>query len=602
MVDVVTIRRAATALVAALFVLGALASIAQAEPTAPTPSTSPTTTTPATPTPTTAPPATAPTTTEPAPSSSEDRPASNDDECNGIKVPVVGTCIPTPGSLATDAAKDATSSFFSDMVDAVLAGFVWIMKYVLQLFMNVSVDVSGTQGAIQKMTALTSDLQGIALGLGLLIAVIAILYQRAMLSGDNAAPEAFGGLVRWAVASAMAAPILLAMSGASDALASWIFTSTAGPEGPTHVVDALDSALSGRDARLKTEDVISLALCLLGLLAYIELMIQLVLQKFWIIYAAVALPIAGATSVIGGGKTVFWALARLALAALMFKPIAAICFGVAFLQIRGMDSGGDVLVAVTLMVAPAFILPQLVALIGTNVSYAGTPMLRGTIRNTRAASGAVAGGLASFAGGFKAGAAGGGGRGSSGSSSGGERSSAKAVGSTSGSGSSAASPAPSSARLTGAAGVANKATSAGTSGTRTRAGAAPAPTTAGAAGGTGTRTTAGASDTKASSSTTSGEKRAANTNSATAPAGGRGTDSAGRRRSTNGDGSGETAAPTRNRGGRNSSRNAAASPNSDSRRRSTTDGNTPTPQTTQRPRRRTARSGTPRDSSFTRIV
>ncbi|WP_369028266.1 hypothetical protein, partial [Nocardia farcinica] len=75
---------------------------------------------------------------------------------------------------------------------------------------------------------------------------------------------------------------------------------------------------------------------------------------------------------------------RAAIAALLFKPIAAIAFGVAFMQIRSLESGADVVTAVTLMVAPAFILPLLVNMIGTNVSYAGTPMLRGTIRNGRA--------------------------------------------------------------------------------------------------------------------------------------------------------------------------------------------------------------------------
>lgn len=411
-------RRILATLAAVLLMLAALAGTAAAQPTTTAPSAPPTTTAPATTTP--APSTSAPATTTAAPTTSA--PADSGDSCNGFKVPLVG-CVPTPGGLlssaAGEAAKDTASSFFSSVVDWVLAGFVWIMKYVLQLFMGTSVDVSGTQSAVQKMADLTSDLQTIALGLAGLGAVMMVLYQRALLSGDNAAPEAVGGLIRWAVAGALAAPVLIAMSGVSDALANWIFTSAAGPEGPTRVVDALNSALSGRDARLKTEDVISLALCILGLLAYIELMIQLVLQKFWIIYASVALPIAGASSLLPGGKTVFWALVRAAVAALLFKPIAAIAFGVAFMQIRSLESGADVMSAVTLMVAPAFILPLLMQMIGTNVSYAGTPMLRGTISNGRAGltkgmdavrssgqgAGAVAGAAASGAGALARGAA-----------------------------------------------------------------------------------------------------------------------------------------------------------------------------------------------------
>ncbi|MBF6588477.1 hypothetical protein IU414_27415, partial [Nocardia farcinica] len=405
----VTRRGFFTALLALTIGLAMLAAPAAAQPpttTTPTtpPAASPTTTAPTTP------PTSSPTATAPSSSGESATSDGGDDGCGGLEVFDVCTPLPSPGKAVKEQVTDAARAFGSDLVDYVLSGWTWVTKYVIQLFMSVSVDATGTQDAVQRMTDLTSDLQVIGLGLGLLIAVIAVLYQRAMLSGDNAAPEAFAGLVRWGIAATMAAPTLLALSQVSDALATWIFTSAAGPDGPTQVVDKLTDALAGRDERLKVEDVIAFALCVLGLLAYIELMIQLVLQKFWIIYAAFALPIAGATSVVSSGKTVFFALLRVAVAALLFKPIAAACFGVAFMQIRSLESGGDVLWAVMLLVAPAFVLPILVQMIGTNVSYAGTPMLRGTIRNTRAGLSA-AGSALGTAGRGAAGAAGMAGRG-----------------------------------------------------------------------------------------------------------------------------------------------------------------------------------------------
>lgn len=581
-------RRILAALATLLLVLAAFAGTAAAQPPTPAPSTPPSTTAPATPG--TAAPATPGTPSTdpsgpgtPAPAA----PSSNSDCSDGWKVPIIGTCIPSPGSVvgsaAAGAAKDAGVSMLSSMVGWVLAGFVWIMKYVIQLFMGVSVDVSGTQDAVQKMTGLTSDLQTIALGLGLLIALIAVLYQRAMLSGDNAAPETVGGLVRWAVAATMAAPILIAMSGASDALSSWIFTSAAGPQGPTHVVDALSSALSGRDQKLKTEDVISLALCILGLLAYIELMIQLVLQKFWIIYASVALPIAGATSVIGGGKTVFWALVRVAVAALMFKPIAAICFGVAFMQIRSINSGGDVITAVALMVAPAFILPQLVNMIGTNVSYAGTPMLRGTIRNGRA-------GIAMGKSAARTGAAGASALGSAAASGAGaaSRGAAKAVPFVGAMGRAAmqtlTGPAPS--RSSGGAGGGNRAKAS------TANAAAPAPGSGGRGqSGSTSRTSATSSNTASSSARTPGTgSRRGNTTTNTAAA-----PSTSSKARTSASASGKNnadpaAAPGQTGTGRarNNTRAGASS----------TASTDPTP----RPGRSAASSSPPRDSAFKRIT
>ncbi len=573
-------RRLLTGLAGLLFILSVLAGIAAAQPTTTDPTAPPSTTAPASPG-TTAP--SAPSTTEPAPTPA----GPGGDECNGVSIPVVG-CVPTPGqvlsSAAGEAAKDAGSNILSTMVDWVLAGFVWIMKYVIQLFMGTSVDVAGTQSAVQKMTDLTTDLQTIALGLGLLVALITVLYQRAMLSGDNAAPEAVGGLVRWAVAAAMAAPVLIALSGVSDALASWIFTSAAGPEGPTRVVDALSDALSGRDERLRTEDVISLALCILGLLAYLELLIQLVMQRFWIIYAAVALPIAGAASVVGGGKTVFWALVRAAVAALLFKPIAAIAFGVAFMQIRGLESGADVMAAVTLMVAPAFILPLLVNMIGTNVSYAGTPMLRGTIRNGRAGvsagrnalssgkEGAKAAGSAALTGAAAAG-----------------RGTAKAVPFVGAMGRAAAhtltGPPPS--RSSGSSTSGNRTTAAATKGNGN--GAAPPPTSGGtrSPGGSTTRNAASSSNTANSGSTSTGSGR---TTSATgAPSTGSGTRT---RASASNSGKQSSAAPPNSGSGRARTSTRAASASS---------GNT-NAKRTPRAGRSTASSSPPRDSSFNRIT
>ncbi|MFE4462288.1 hypothetical protein ACFROC_33465, partial [Nocardia tengchongensis] len=383
-----TPRRTVGGLIAAFVALAVatliLAAVGAAQPSSEPTSGAPTTS--ATPTTTTTTPATtttAPTTTDP----------NGGGDCNGhIRIPGTDWCTPIPNSVQS-ATGDAVSSFFSDIVDQVLRGFIWIIKYAWQLFVHVDVNASGSQGTLQKVNDMTGELQVVACGLGLLIALMQILFQRMMLSGDNAAPEAFAGFLRWALAATLAAPALLALSGASDALAEWLFTTSANQAGgTTHIVDQLSSALSGRDARLKTEDVISLALALLGLIAYLELTSQLVLQKAWLIYVAAGLPIAGAASVTGGGKAVFWSMVRLGVGVLLFKPIAALLFAVAFWQIQELNSGSDVVTAVLAMVAPAFCLPVLTRLVGnTAVAYSGAPMLAGTYRRTRSI-GRLAGG------------------------------------------------------------------------------------------------------------------------------------------------------------------------------------------------------------------
>ncbi|MGF6881765.1 type IV secretion system protein TrbL [Nocardia sp. GP40] len=329
-------------------------------------------------------------TTAPSPAPSSN-PSSNDPTwkvnqgCpDGISVLGLCTSLKTPNQYIKDGAGDAVNSTLASIVNWVLAGYVWLQKYAWGLFINVNIDDSGTGTvtAVQKMNDMTGELQVVACGLGLLIAIMQILAQRMMLSGDNAAPEAFAGFLRWALAATLAAPTLLALSGASEALAHWMFMSAAGPAGPTHVVDALSTALSGKDARLQTADVISVALCLLGMIAFLELAIQLFLQKAWLVYIAVALPIAGAASVTGAGKSVFSAMLRLGVTVILFKPIAALLFSVGFLQIQALSSGGftsgdDVVMAVLMMAAPSFALPILTNLIGnTTVGFAGTPMLR----------------------------------------------------------------------------------------------------------------------------------------------------------------------------------------------------------------------------------
>lgn len=339
------------------------------------------------PTPTSPPPAT------PTPAPEQDPDATDpgeeqDEECEGhVRIPGIDVCTPIPdvGDRVQDTVADAGRAMFSDIVDWVLRGYIWITKYVWQLFIGVDVDASGSTSTVQRLNEMTGELQIIAAGLGLLVALMQILTHRMMLVGDDAAPEAFAGFLRWALAASLAAPALLSLSAASDALAQWMFTTAAGPQGPTHVVDALSAALSGRDARLKTEDVIALALCLLGLLAYMELSIQLFLQKAWMIYVAVGLPIAGAASVTGAGKEVFSAMLRLGVTVLLFKPIAALLFAVGFWQIRELGSGFDVVTAVLVMAAPAFCMPVLVNLIGnTRVGFAGSSMVLGFALAARA--------------------------------------------------------------------------------------------------------------------------------------------------------------------------------------------------------------------------
>ncbi|WP_331761219.1 hypothetical protein OG225_42845 (plasmid) [Nocardia sp. NBC_01377] len=390
MVTACTTLHRLAAILGAIVVAGVvLAGLSTAQP-APTPPPSSSPSTSAVPVPgttsTPTPPAPGVSTTTPAPPTSS-APGVQDDACKGhVRIPGIDVCTPIPDGV-TSAVTDASKAFLSDIVDAVLNGFIWITKYIWQLFISVDVDMSNSTSTVQKINDMTGELQVIAAGLGFLVALMQMLVHRMMLTGDDAAPEAFAGFLRWALAATLAAPTLLSLSAASDALAQWIFTTAAGPEGPTHVIDTLTSALGGRDERLKTEDVISLALCLLGLIAYVELAIQLFLQKAWMIYVAIALPIAGAASVTGAGKSVFSAMLRLGVTVLLFKPIAALLFAVGFWQIRELDSGADVVTAVLVMVAPAFCMPVLVNLIGnTSVGFAGTPMLRGIsqiVRPTR---------------------------------------------------------------------------------------------------------------------------------------------------------------------------------------------------------------------------
>lgn len=373
------IRRILLALAAVATILGALAAIGAAQPTT-TPVPSTTTASPSTTAPTN------PTTSAPASSTASAPAAPGEDDCDGSWTVILGagTCevIGEAEDTITDKASDAGRAVLSDMVDWMLAGYLWVLDYVIGLFAGIDVDASNSVRAVQALTDMTGELQIIALGLGALVAVLQIIANRLYLVGDNAAPEAFSGFLKWAAAATLAAPVLLGLSEASDALSNWIFTASAADRGgPSAVVGELRSALTGRDERLKTEDVITLALCILGLFAYIELAIQLLLQKAWIIYATVVMPIAGAASVTGAGKAVFWAIMRLAVTVLLFKPVAAILFATAFWQIKTMDSGTDVVTAVLLMAAPAFCMPTIIGMIGTNsVAWSGTPMLRGSVR------------------------------------------------------------------------------------------------------------------------------------------------------------------------------------------------------------------------------
>ncbi|MBF6095012.1 hypothetical protein [Nocardia cyriacigeorgica] len=304
-----------------------------------------------------------------------------------------------------DSAGDAAGSAIDQLVDSLVKGFSNGLRLAMSWWTKLpSPELTGAGGApgsaLSAVRDYTSGLQVIMLTCGLMFAAARLaLAKRGGTAGE--AQESFLILARAVFGAMTFAAVVTAGTQAGDAFASWVLDDAAGSDraGMVERVLAFDE-----DMRVALGPGVLLLLGLLGLISTLVQLVMLVVRQALLVLVVAVIPLAAAASGTGPGSQSYKKLLAWTLAFVLWKPVGALAYAIAFTVI-GNDASRDphmVLLGLILLVMSVVVLPALIRLVAPAVS---------TLGGGGGAASVLAGGLAGVAMGAAGGSKGGSGGG-----------------------------------------------------------------------------------------------------------------------------------------------------------------------------------------------
>ncbi|MGW4369202.1 hypothetical protein ACWEKT_26505 [Nocardia takedensis] len=298
------------------------------------------------------------------------------------QLPVPGVCdIPMGpqqvcqlGQVTTEVADSAVGSAWEHMVDTLMQGFGKVVRFAMVWWTDLPSPVlTGPDGhpgtALTAVRDFSGPLQVIFLIAGIMFAAARLaLAKRGGLAGE--AQESFLMLVRASFTSMAFAVLVTTGTRAGDAFSEWvIFTSTDGDW--TGVVDRLVDFDKETGDGLGTGLLFVLAV--LGLISTLIQLVMLVIRQALLILVVAVIPLAAAASGTGPGSQSYKRLLSWALAFVLYKPVGALVYAIAFTVIGDEDQTDPqtVLLGLILLVMSVIVLPALVRLVAPAVATLG---------------------------------------------------------------------------------------------------------------------------------------------------------------------------------------------------------------------------------------
>ncbi|WP_328403189.1 hypothetical protein [Nocardia sp. NBC_00403] len=281
---------------------------------------------------------------------------------------------------AADAIKDkAWDSTFGKVVDSLMKGLGEAIILALTFWMKVPNEVASDGGSLfTKINDYTYQVQ-------ILLLIASVILSGARLAearrgaAMNEAAESFRMFARVVFSSWMLGAVIVAGTQASDKFSEWIINdSTDG--------NAKDLAeLMVKTSKLQAfSPGLVLIIAIVGLLGALAQIILAIVRQGLLIIAAGVLPLAAAASGMNVGKTSYQKLVGWIIAFMLWKPVAAIVYMIAFTTAGHVDSLTDtsglpegeqaqrMLVAIVLLCSVAFVLPALMRLVTPAIAVVGS--------------------------------------------------------------------------------------------------------------------------------------------------------------------------------------------------------------------------------------
>ncbi|WP_245559984.1 conjugal transfer protein TraG N-terminal domain-containing protein [Nocardia asiatica] len=290
-----------------------------------------------------------------------------------------GNAATHPDQAATAVKDKAWDSTFGKVVDSLMNGLGEAIILALTFWMKVPNEAVSDSGSLfTKINDYTYQAQ-------ILLLIASVILSGARLAearrgaAMNEAAESFRMFTRVVFSSWMLGAVIVAGTQASDRFAEWIIDdSTNG--------NAKDLAeLMVKTSKLQAfSPGLVLIIAIVGLLGALAQIVLAIVRQGLLVIAAGVLPLAAAASGMNIGKQSYQKLIGWIIAFMLWKPVAAIVYMIAFTTAGHVDgltpTGGlpdgeqaqRMLVAIVLLCSVAFVLPALMRLVTPAVAIVGS--------------------------------------------------------------------------------------------------------------------------------------------------------------------------------------------------------------------------------------
>lgn len=338
-------------------------------------------------------------------------PAAANPVCDGAGavLKVAGDACDKVTDIAADKAGDAVSSAvggsFQKIVDSLLDGYQTMLTWALTWWIQLPTpELDNSNVLMQDVHEHMVKIQVIGLTFSLMFFAFRMIIDRKRSLADDA-EDGFKILIR-AGLSVSVIPLMITVGGqASDAFSSWL------------VSDAID--MGNNDGNIiknflklnvLTHSAIgTTGLGILGFFGFLGALAQLaflVVRQAMLMLVVAALPVAASFSGTGPGSQTYQRLISWSVAFLLFKPVGALVYFIAFKSAGQKDNEQQVVLGMVLMALCAFVLPSLMRLVapaigtmgaGASGAAAGAAVIgaaatAGTMAATMGAGGGASGG------------------------------------------------------------------------------------------------------------------------------------------------------------------------------------------------------------------
>lgn len=324
--------------------------------------------------------------------------------CDAVGAPLVEAATDAVSDTAVGAVTGAAGDAFGKIVEsareALSQAFVWAITFWTKLPTN----MFGSVELAERVNSHLDNVMWYALTASLMVAAIRLTQAR--MQGDGS-EELFMLHLRVVIANSMLAGFIAAAAEAGDAFSDWILAESAGPNGPEAV-----NRLLAVDSFGEVAGFFVLLVAIIGILGAALQMVFVVMREVILLFAVAGLPIAAAASGMAAGTSSWDRLLKWTIAFLLFKPVGALLYALAFWAGNDSQDPMQVFLSLIALAMVAAVLPMLIKLVAPAAAAVGAGVsgmaAAGAISGmaVKAGIGAATGGAGAAAGGAAGGAAG----------------------------------------------------------------------------------------------------------------------------------------------------------------------------------------------------